>query len=194
LEHFVYCQRQWGLIHIERWFEDNEYTVRGHVAHDRVDRHGSSSRSGVRSERRMPVWSDRLGLHGYCDVVEFDDGRVVPVEYKSGGELHDAARVQLAAQAMCLEEMLDTCVDVGIVYLVSRNERREVAVSSELKARVTSTAAAIRVAFADGEVPGPTADVGRCRRCSLEERCMPDLVRTAADLVAGPESFDGIVP
>src|SRR5438874_6253174 len=72
LEHYSYCPRQCALIHIEQAFDDNVHTMRGHAAHERVDDPGYEERPGSRIERALPVWSDRLGLVGKCDVVEFD--------------------------------------------------------------------------------------------------------------------------
>jgi CRISPR-associated exonuclease Cas4 len=107
LEHWSYCPRQCGLIHLEQTFDENYYTVRGTVAHERADRGRASTEHGVRIERDVPVWSDRLALIGKVDTVEWSSkGVPYPVEYKSGRKrawVHEA--IQLCAQAMCLEEM-----------------------------------------------------------------------------------------
>ena len=77
--------------------------------------------------RGLSVHSRALGLSGKCDVVEFhkdthghplagEDGlwRAVPVEYKRGSsKANDADRLQLCAQALCLEEMLGADVPLG---------------------------------------------------------------------------------
>ncbi|NCS75684.1 MAG: CRISPR-associated protein Cas4, partial [Gallionella sp.] len=106
LQHWGYCPRQCALIHLEQAFDENVHTMRGNAAHARVDEPGFESFEGVRSERALPVWSDRLGLVGKCDVVEFHpNGKIYPVEYKHGRkklQVHDD--LQLAAQAICLEE------------------------------------------------------------------------------------------
>ena len=64
----------------------------------------------MRTLRALPVWNDALALTGVCDVVEvYADGRIIPVEHKSG-DYHPGgpADVQLAGQAVCLEEMFKT--------------------------------------------------------------------------------------
>ena len=85
LQHYSYCPRQCALIHIEQVFDENVHTMRGNAVHQCVDEPGFESFEGVRSEKTLPVWSERLGFIGKCDVVEFySDGRICPVEYKHG--------------------------------------------------------------------------------------------------------------
>jgi CRISPR-associated exonuclease Cas4 len=134
LEH-SYCPRQCALIHVEQAFDENVFTMRGHAAHDRVDEPGHEQTAAFRIERALPVWSERLGVIGRCDVVEFDaDGTPYPVEYKHGprrSRIHDD--LQLAAQAMCLEEMSGKSVKRGAIHHVTSRRRREVVVSANLR-------------------------------------------------------------
>lgn len=174
LQHWSYCPRQCGLIHLEQVFEDNLHTARGQAVHHLVDEPGYEMRSGIRVERALPLWSDRLGLIGKADLVEFHpDGTVFPVEFKHGRKrqkVHDD--IQLAAQALCLEEMLGRPVPQGAIYHASSRRRREVAVTPELRRLVEATAAAIRAMLASGLLPPPAND-GRCRECSLKDSCQP---------------------
>ncbi len=174
LQHWSYCPRQCALIHLEQAFADNVHTMRGNAAHERVDEAGMETFEGVRSERALPVWSDRLGLIGKCDVVEFHpDGRIYPVEYKHGlkrAKLHD--EIQLAAQALCLEEMTGKVISHGAIYHHSSRRRREVAISPTLRTRVVETVAAIRAMLTAGKLPPPVHDA-RCEECSLNEICQP---------------------
>lgn len=174
LEHFVYCPRQWALIHLEQVFDDNDDTVRGHHDHERVDDAGQATRGDLVIERRLPVWSSDLGLYGYCDVVERRGDEVLPVEYKTGKRFHYAATVQLAAQALCLEEMSGSAVPAGVIYTVGSNTRHPIAIDTDLRAAVVAAAKAVRQQSVD-MLPGPVADE-RCRRCSLNDRCLPGLV------------------
>jgi CRISPR-associated exonuclease Cas4 len=118
LQHWSYCPRQCALIHVEQAFDENVFTMRGNAAHERVDDPGFETFEGVRAERALPVWSERLGLIGKCDVVEFHpDGHIFPVEYKHGKKrekIHDD--LQLGAQAMCLEEMTGKTITHGAIY------------------------------------------------------------------------------
>jgi len=177
LQHWAYCPRQCGLIHLEQQFEDNVHTARGQAVHHLVDTPGYEVKRGVRVERALPLWSDRFGLTGKADLVEFHlDGRIYPVEFKHGrkrGRIHDD--IQLAAQAMCLEDMLGRPVPQGAIYHASSHRRREVDITEDLRALVRETADAIRAMLASGILPPPVNDA-RCRECSLREICQPEML------------------
>lgn len=175
LQHWAYCPRQCGLIHLEQAFEDNIHTARGQAVHHLVDEPGYEMKAGVKVERALPLWSDRLNLIGKADLVEFHpDGTVFPVEFKHGRKrqkVHDD--IQLAAQALCLEEMLGRPVPRGAIYHASSRRRREVAITPNLRRLVEETAAAIRAMLASGKLPPPANDM-RCRECSLKDICQPE--------------------
>lgn len=175
LNHYAYCPRRCGLIHMEGEFTDNIHTARGNAEHARVDRIAHQTKqSGARVEYALPVWSGQLGLIGKCDAVEFPpDGVAYPVEYKHGARkkwLNDD--LQLAAQALCLEEMLGRPVTYGAIYHASSRRRREVEITPALRALVIDTANAIRAMLSSGRLPPPVND-SRCRQCSLIEICQP---------------------
>ena len=181
LQHWSYCPRQCGLIHLEQAFEENVHTMRGNAAHERVDEPGYETFEGVREERALPVWSDTLGLIGKCDVVEFHpDGHIYPVEYKHGKKReksHDD--IQLAAQAMCLEEMTDKVITHGAIYHHGSRRRREVLITPELREIVKATVSAIRSMLDFGKLPPPANDA-RCKECSLKEICQPEALAEQA--------------
>ena len=181
LQHWAYCPRQCGLIHLEQAFADNVHTARGQAVHHLVDTPGYEIKSGVRVERALPVWCDRPNLIGKADLVEFhQDGTVYPVEFKHGAKrqkLHDD--IQLAAQAICLEEMLDRPVSKGAIFHASSHRRREVAITPELRRLVEETTAAIRAMLASGKLPPPVNDA-RCRECSLKDICQPEALAARA--------------
>ncbi|WP_297927567.1 CRISPR-associated protein Cas4 [Metallibacterium sp.] len=181
LQHWVYCPRQCGLIHLEQQFADNVHTARGQTVHHLVDTPGYEVRHGVRVERALPLWSERLGLIGKADLVEFHpDGTVFPVEFKHGRKRGRVADdLQLAAQALCLEEMLDRPVPHGAIFHASSHRRREVAITAELRALVVQTVDAIRAMLASARLPPPVNDA-RCKECSLHTLCQPEVVAAAA--------------
>lgn len=183
LQHWAYCPRQCGLIHLEQVFVDNVHTARGQAVHRLVDTPGYEIRSGVRVERALPLWSDRQNLIGKADLVEFHpDGSIYPVEFKHGArrqKQHDD--LQLAAQAVCLEEMLGRAVPRGAIFHASSHRRREVDITEALKAQVVETANAIRTMLASGKLPPPANDA-RCKECSLKEICQPETVANHARL------------
>jgi CRISPR-associated exonuclease Cas4 len=181
LQHYSYCPRQCALIHMEQAFDENVHTMRGNAVHERVDQPGLESFEGVRTEYALPVWSDRLGLIGKCDVVEFyPDGRIYPVEYKHGKKrtkAHDD--LQLVAQAICLEEMTGMPVTHGAIYHHSSRRRREVAINDLLRQQVDETVKAVRSMLASEKLPPPANDA-RCKECSLKEICQPQIMADKA--------------
>jgi len=174
LNQYSYCHRRCGLIFAEGSFEDNVHTLRGTALHEKADEETSVSEEGVRVERALPLFSDRLGLIGKADIVEFHAGDVpYPVEYKQGKKkqwVNDD--LQLAAQAMCLEEMTGRPVRFGAIYHHSSRRRREVEITDELRNKVEDTVTAVRVLLKSGVLPPPVNDE-RCRHCSLNEICQP---------------------
>ena len=131
LQHFAFCRRQWALIHVEGQWAENLRTVEGSIMHTRAhDEKQRERRGDTLVLRDLPVFSPTLGVSGKCDVVEFraDPGGVplqgeaglwlpYPVEYKRGSpKSHDADRLQLCCQAMCLEEMLCCSVLEGSLF------------------------------------------------------------------------------
>ncbi len=189
IEHWSYCPRQCCLIHAEQAFEENLHTLRGRAVHQRVDQSGCEAGvDGRRIVRSLPLWSDRLGLVGRADVVEFlADGTPYPVEYKHGTRRqrrHDD--VQLAAQALCLEEMTGRPVPEGAIYHASSRRRRPVVLDASLREEAEAVIGEIRRALAAPNLPAP-ADDARCRNCSLADLCQPGPVahRGRRALLAG---------
>ena len=196
LQHWAYCPRQCGLIHLEQAFDDNLHTQRGQAVHALVDQPGMELRKGLRIERALPVWHDTLGLIGKADVVEFEpDGTPYPVEYKHGSrrkaaDIAACDDLQLAAQALCLEAMTGRSVRMGAIYYASSRRRREVNITPVLRDQVADTVRAIRQMQATATLPPPTTDVRRCKGCSLRDRCQPEALARLHASGALPSLFD----
>ncbi len=176
LEHYSYCPRQCALIHMERTYDENIYTMRGNLLHERADSGEAETRADVRTERAVPLWSDRLGLAGKADVIEFHGQIPFPVEYKVGPRRewgHDD--VQLCAQAICLEEMTGQQVEKGAVYHHKSRRRREVEFKNDLRQKVETMTREIRDMLRKNLVPLPKADK-RCDKCSLKQACLPHMI------------------
>ena len=190
IQHFQFCKRQWALIHIEqRWLEDAR-TVEGHHLHRKADQPFIREKRGDKLiVRGMPVRSNSLGVTGVCDVVEFvrDDNGVpirgaeglytpYPVEYKRGKpKRHDADVLQLAAQALCLEEMLMCTIDKGYFYYHEIRQRVEVTLDEPLKTRVRSMFEEMKHYYVRRYTPKVKAGP-HCRLCSLQSVCLPALM------------------
>lgn len=181
LQHWSYCPRQCGLIHLEQTFDENLYTLRGRFVHEKVDEPETRFEDGLRVERALPLFSDRLGLVGKADLVEFHSRPnapdvAFPVEYKHGARKtarHDD--VQLCAQAMCLEEMTGQAVPEGAVYHFGSRRRRKVEFSPALRTRVEDVVRQVRDMLRSQSLP-VAPDDKRCENCSLLHSCLPSVV------------------
>ncbi|TAJ19188.1 MAG: CRISPR-associated protein Cas4 [Dehalococcoidia bacterium] len=179
LEHYSYCPRQCALIHVEQTFDENQFTIRGRIAHERVDSGEERTTRGVRALRGIPLWSEQYGLIGRADVVEFQAGRPVPVEYKVGKRVGAHAELQLCAQALCLEEMLGVPVAIGALYFRQERRRYDIAMDDSLRRRTVETLEAVRDQIRSQALPPAPADA-RCPNCSLFNACLPSVVARRA--------------
>jgi CRISPR-associated exonuclease Cas4 len=175
LQHFLFCERQCGLIHIEQVWAENAYTAEGRILHERAHSGNNERRSGHKTEFGMPVRSLSLGLVGKTDAVEYrDDGQIVVVEYKRGRPKRGKEdEVQLCAQALCLEEMKGTRIDEGALYYGKTHRRRSVRFETELRALTVETAARAHAMVSAGMTPQASYDEKKCPNCSLLGICMP---------------------
>lgn len=194
LQHFVFCRRQWALIHVEQLWKDNARTVEGNLMHQRAhDEKQIEKRSDMIIMRGLRVHSRRLNVTGICDVVEFhrqENGislpgyeghwQPYPVEYKRGKpKTHDADELQLCAQAMCLEEMLLCAVPEGSLYYGEPRRRTHVEFSADMRKRVETLLAEMHQDMQRGYTPRPRP--GRsCQACSLRDLCLPGLGRASS--------------
>jgi CRISPR-associated exonuclease Cas4 len=184
LQHYSYCPRQCALIHQEQTFSENVFTVRGRIVHERVDKPDSRTEGDLEIQTAVPLVSERLGLSGKADVVEVrPDGSLCPVEYKHGPRRqkeHDD--IQVAAQALCLEEMTGKPVTEGAVFHHSSRRRRVVPITQELRAKVEAIAGQVHELLRSGKMPPPVDDPALCRGCSLKETCQPELLKSARQI------------
>ncbi len=179
LQHWLYCPRQCGLIHLEQVWAENRFTAEGQVLHHKAHEGPDESKAGVRITRSLSVRSLVLGISGQCDIVEFHpDGRVIPVEYKRGKpKSHHADEVQLCAQALCLEEMLGVTISSGCLFYGENRRRTLVEFDEPLRQLVAETIEALH-AMIDSRVT-PLAEYlsKRCDACSLIDICQPKALR-----------------
>ncbi len=174
IEHYAYCPRQCALIHGDGVWADNAHTVRGSRAHRRVDSGKARRERGKLVLRAIPLWSEKLGLSGRADAVEFVGDVVRPVEYKSGVRHGTAAELQVCAQAMCLEEMLGVEIPEAAVWYGGPRRRLSVTLSIDLRNHVREAVTRIRAQLQSGQLPEAPNDK-RCRECQLRPHCLPKL-------------------
>lgn len=184
LQHMLYCPRQCALIHNEQQWAENRYTAEGSILHERVDAGSEERRGNVMIARGVPLCSKRLGLVGFADVVELHDGRPFPVEYKRGKpKSHRADEVQLCAQAICLEEMLEASVPEGALFYGQSRRRKGVAFDLELRQLTEQVASRTHSMLQSGETPPAAYERRKCGACSLQAVCQPRWPNHAVDVV-----------
>jgi len=190
LQHLSFCERRWALVHLEQQWEENLFTAEGKLLHEKAHSAAIESRPGVLIRRTLPLHSFRLGLSGQADIVEFvpcgvpEQGiamprrnglwRPHPVEYKRTRDKHGgtAYRIQLCAQALCLEEMLQTRVPAGAVFDGKAKRRDEVSFDDALRQEVERLAARMHDVFRSGCTPRATY-AKKCESCSMKPVCLP---------------------
>ena len=191
LQHFIFCRRQWALIHIEKQWAENYRTTDGELMHENAhDKAFAESRGDLYTVRGLRVFSPSLGISGECDVVEFRRGsqgitlnkkdglwQPFPVEYKRGEPKKDECdKLQLCAQAMCLEEMLCCNIPCGALYYGQTRHRLDVSFSTELREQVRTALEEMHGLYARGYTP-KVKPSKVCNSCSLKELCLPVLCK-----------------
>ncbi|WP_229707865.1 CRISPR-associated protein Cas4 [Tistrella bauzanensis] len=207
LQHWLFCPRQFALIHVERIWAENALTAEGRIAHQAVDRGEAASRGSLRRVTALPLVCHDPPVHGVADVVELtmSDGRgrarrvvaALPVEHKLGRpKAHRADEVQLCAQALALEEMYGITIAEGALFYGRTRRRQAVAFDDELRRLTRRVAAEASACLAAGTTPPAVYDRKRCDACSLVETCRPKALAAArpgrvADWIAARLAGDG---
>lgn len=190
IQHFVFCKRQWALIHIEQEWSENVLTIEGNHLHEKADNPFVRERRGdTLYVRALPIHSTKLGISGVCDMVEFtqdDQGislykekglyRVKPIEYKRGKpKKHDADILQLVAQAMCLEEMLGTTIREAALFYHEIKRRDTVMITNDMRQHIQEITKEMHHYYDRRHTP--RVKTGKhCMRCSLRNLCLPKIM------------------
>ena len=193
LQHIMFCERQCALIHLEGIWSENWLTAKGRIMHENTHDERISRRRGVRVERGMAIRSLELGLTGKADVVEFHSDSVFPVEYKRGKpKANDCDRVQLCAQALCLEEMLGRAIWKGALFYSLTRRRLDVVFDDGLRQITHDSARRFHTLVRAGDTPKAVYSV-KCESCSLIEDCLPKMTngrKSALDYLANASKDD----
>jgi len=178
LQHLLFCERQCALIHVEQVWSENLFTAEGRILHERVDSGERQTRNDVRTETAVALRSFRLGLSGKADVIEYHrdaqgNWQPFPVEYKRGKpKAANWDQVQLCAQALCLEEMLDCPVPEGALFYGTNRRRQAVRFDEKLRRETEEAASQLHALICSG-IPPPARYEKKCESCSLLNLCMP---------------------
>ncbi len=189
IQHYLFCPRQWGLIHIEQQWAENFFTADGKVLHDRVhDRDASYKRGDVLSVNSLTVSSDVLKIEGVCDAVEFHSaeagielfgrcGRwtILPIEYKRGeSKPNDSDVLQVVAQAVCLEEKFCCSIERCAIYYGKTHSREYVIITDELRNKLRKTVEEMHRYYNTCTTP-KAYKTRKCNTCSLLDICVPSI-------------------
>ena len=192
LNDYLYCQRRAALKVIEGWRGTNQHTVVGDAVHERADVSSYETVKGVKLLRALPVWSERLGLNGRCDIVErHPNGSLVPVEFKKGRRRKfDNDDAQLCAQALCLEEMFGLDIPKGAIFHARSKRRREVEFTQDLRGLTEQAIDDVHRLIEEERVPR-AVHKPQCSECSLYDHCLPEITSAPRTLLqAGKAVFD----
>ena len=191
IQHYVYCPRQWALIHIEQVWAENRYTAEGHFLHKQVDNPFYRQKNGdTVTLRSVAISSKSLGLYGYTDAIELQPSDVPDncithpsypgywkpclIEYKRGHPKTDERdEVQLAAQVLCFEEMHNIKIDYGYLFYGETRRRKEVRIDEKLRRLTQEYSNEMHHIFGIGEIPKAIKS-NKCDSCSLYDICLPD--------------------
>ncbi len=177
LQHYVYCPRQCALIHVEDAWSENLFTVRGEILHEKVDTDTYETRGDIKTVRGLRIHSFTYGLVGRCDVVEYRKTKtgmiVFPVEYKSGKPKENISdMVQLCAQTLCLEEMLETRIEKAAFFYGKIRRRSIIEINKKLRLETENIISEVRKIVSSKIIPSAEYE-SKCRNCSLQSICQP---------------------
>ena len=178
LNQLEYCDRRFWLMFVLGEMEVNAPVLEGTLEHRRVHKAGRQTAGGRVGQRRVYIYSERLRLTGFADLVEEVGGQLVPVEYKRGRKgrwLND--HIQLCAQALCLEERTGQAVPEGEIFYFRSRRRVRVPLTLELRAKTEASVVQAFALLRQGQLPSPTVPIAKCHDCSLEAICLPREVR-----------------
>ena len=207
IQHYMFCPRQWALIHIEQQWDDNRLTAEGLLLHKNVDNPAYRQKNGdTITLRAVHIASHSLGLYGICDAIELlpSDNSVdaithpryagywkpYPIEYKRGHRKPDERdEVQLAAQVICLEEMYNIHIHEAALFYNETRHREVITIDESLRHLTVELSKAMHKTFDSGITPN-ALEKRSCKNCSLIDICTPELTMKTSVAYYLKKSFD----
>lgn len=190
IQHYMFCPRQWGLIHLSREWEDNRLTVEGQLLHENVENPFYRQKNGdTITLRAVHIASRELGLYGIADAIELLPADSVenaithksypgfwhlyPIEYKHGHhKLDKCDEVQLAAQVICLEEMYGIHIEYAAMFYGETRRREVIHINEQLRKLTFECASAMHDSW-NRRYISKAKKTARCNKCSLVDICLP---------------------
>ena len=175
LNQYVFCPRRCALMHVEGIWSDNEHTAKGTILHKNADERGYEIIGQAKCLHALPLYSEKYGLNGKADIVEIRKDEIIPIEYKKGKKREfNNDNIQIAAQALCLEEMFQTTIRRGFIYHAMSKKRREVLIDEALRIETLQTIENVRRLLQTQAIPAAHY-LPRCHGCGLFGTCLPKL-------------------
>lgn len=190
LQHLMFCPRQCALIHIEREWQENILTAKGRLEHERVHQGYQEFRRSKKQISGLRIHSKKMGIQGQLDLLECElvdengennlnsfhlkgTWKVYPVEFKHGQpKNNNCDRIQVCAQVMCLEEMLNIQIEEAALFYHRIRKREEVILDHHLRTETILKAAELHQLFNSKKTPLPVFSK-KCKACSMYDICMP---------------------
>lgn len=192
IQHFMYCQRRWGLLEINNDWNENVQVVIANLMHEKVHskEHDFSNKS-KKVMSSLSVYNDELDIYGVLDCVEFtkdkngvyinqlnDKYKVKIIEYKptkpKNNDFWETDAIQVFAQKLCIDYVFK-CDSEAYIYYSDVRRRVELPFSAEYeryKNQILEYLSSIRYYLSKSEIPKIRRGQ-KCSGCSLEDICMP---------------------
>ena len=130
----------------------------------------SDTRSWGKVEK--PLYFSELDLTGKPDYLVEQNGRIIPVEVKSGrapDAPYDSHIFQLAAYCLLVEKNYDTRPPYGIIHY--ENKDFAIDYTRELEDALTDLLVEMKRDVHKKDVPRSHEQAGRCARCGYRNVC-----------------------
>lgn len=176
LNTYIYCKRRFYYEFVLGEEKINFHVLQGTIKHNKVHKKSKTSNREIIHNKRVFLYSEKLGISGYSDLIEETPDKIYPVEYKKGkiGDwIND--QIQLCAQALVLEEKLKIKIDFGFIYYFTSNKRKKVFFTEELRNKTIETIKEINELLLNSEIPKAQYS-RRCVGCSIKTICLPEEV------------------
>ena len=170
---YQYCPYRFYLVHVCGEWEDNYHTTKGSLDHETVHSKLVKHRQDYKQTTQVEVSSEKEKVRGKIDIVEERKNRIYPVEFKKGTTSNWINnKLQLCAQAICLEEQVGIKVEFGFLWFIDSHQRKQVQIDKKLRTKTQRVIRKARQVLRSGFLPDKVAD-SRCDGCSMRRVCLP---------------------
>ncbi len=175
IKKYLFCKRSFYYEFIENYYKDNEYTLKGKEYHRNVDTKQKIVKNNVVQYTKVYLESKTLNINTVADMIEESQGKIYPVEYKSGkaDTIRFAHMIQLTIEALLLEETKNIKVDFGYLYYADSQKRVKVSFTEKLRKKTIEIIKEVQNFLKNPFLPPVESNIHKCMKCSLLDYCMP---------------------